>query len=30
MDGGKIRTAPALIGLSWLKDKREELRREWR
>ncbi len=30
VDQGRFRTAPALIGLSWLKEKRDELRREWR
>jgi ADP-ribose pyrophosphatase len=30
VDEGKFRTAPALIGLAWLKDKREQLRAEWR
>jgi ADP-ribose pyrophosphatase len=30
LDQGRFRTAPALIGLSWLKGKRDMLRAQWR
>ena len=30
VDQGRFRTTPALIGLAWLKDQRDVLRREWR